>query len=76
MAFGRGDNVDGKMPKSLSADMGMTWSYSATEFPPISGGQRLVLTRLQEGPLFFASFVPNQWVCSARSRSTRVKPGQ
>jgi hypothetical protein len=25
MAFGRGDNVDGKMPKSLSADMGKTW---------------------------------------------------
>jgi formylglycine-generating enzyme len=67
IAFGRGDNVDGKMPKSLSADMGKTWSYSATEFPPISGGQRLVLTRLQEGPLFFASFVPNQGLFGAVS---------
>ena len=59
MAFGRGDNVNAKMPKSISTDMGKTWSYSATEFPPISGGQRLVLTRLKEGPLFFASFAPN-----------------
>ena len=67
MAFGRGDNVDGKMPKSLSTDMGKTWSYSATEFPSISGGQRLVLTRLQEGPLFFASFVPNQGLFGAVS---------
>jgi hypothetical protein len=58
MAFGRGDNIDGKMPKSISADMGKTWIYTASEFPPISGGQRLILTHLQEGPLFFASFAP------------------
>jgi formylglycine-generating enzyme required for sulfatase activity len=58
MAFGRGDNIEGKMPKSISGDMGKTWAYSASEFPPISGGQRLVLTRLREGPLFFASFAP------------------
>jgi sulfatase modifying factor 1 len=67
MAFGRGDNVDGKMPKSLSSDMGKTWSYSATEFPPISGGQRLVLTRLKEGPLFFASFAPKMGLFGAVS---------
>jgi len=56
MALGRGDNVDGKMPKSLSADMGKSWTYSASPFPPISSGQRLVLLRLREGPIFFASF--------------------
>ena len=57
MAFGRGDNIDGMMPKSISTDMGKTWTYSASTFPPISGGQRLVLLRLQEGPIFFASFI-------------------
>jgi sulfatase modifying factor 1 len=41
---------------SLSADMGRTWTYQASPFPPIGGGQRLVLTRLNEGPIFFASF--------------------
>lgn len=56
MAFGRGDNIDGRMPKSISADRGKTWSFSASPFPPISGGQRLALIRLQEGPIFFASF--------------------
>ena len=57
MAFGRGDNIDGMMPKSISTDMGKTWAYSASPFPPISGGQRLVLLRLKEGPIFFASFL-------------------
>ena len=63
LAFGRGDsrlrddmNIGERMPQSLSADMGRTWHYSASEFPPISGGQRLVLLRLREGPLLFASF--------------------
>jgi hypothetical protein len=56
VAFGRGDDIDGMMPKSLSTDMGATWSYSASGFQPISSGQRLVLLRLREGPLFFASF--------------------
>ena len=56
MALGRGDTIDERMPKSISSDMGKTWTVGPSEFPPISGGQRLVLTRLQEGPLFFASF--------------------
>jgi len=56
IAFGRGDTIDGRMPKSISPDMGRTWTYSASGFPPIGGGQRLVLLRLKEGPLFFASF--------------------
>ncbi|UCC96944.1 MAG: SUMF1/EgtB/PvdO family nonheme iron enzyme [Phycisphaerales bacterium] len=44
------------MPKSLSSDMGKTWKYSDSEFPPISGGQRLVLMRLREGPIVLVSF--------------------
>ncbi len=56
MALGRGDNVDGRMPMSVSTDLGHTWSITASRFPPIAGGQRCVLLRLREGPLFFASF--------------------
>ena len=44
------------MPKSISHDVGKTWTYSPSIFQPISTGQRLVLLRLHEGPLFFASF--------------------
>jgi hypothetical protein len=55
-ALSRSGNIDGMMPISISADGGKTFEYSASEFPPIGGGQRLVLLRLREGPLFFASF--------------------
>ena len=56
MAFGRGDNIDGRMPTSISEDMGKNWTYSASEFPPLSGGQRLILRRLHQGPILFVSF--------------------
>ncbi len=56
MAFGRGDNIDDRMPMSISTDTGASWTYSASEFPPISGGQRLVVRRLKEGPILFISF--------------------
>jgi sulfatase modifying factor 1 len=56
LAFGRGNNIDGHMPRSVSHDSGKTWTYSATEFPPIGGGQRLILKRLREGPLLLVSF--------------------
>jgi sulfatase modifying factor 1 len=56
LALGRGDNINGRMPQSISTDMGRSWTYSASEFPPISGGQRLALLRLQEGPLLLVSF--------------------
>jgi hypothetical protein len=56
MAFGRGQAIDGKMPISISKDIGETWKYKASVFPPIGGGQRLVLKRLKEGPLLFVSF--------------------
>jgi len=56
LAFGRGDTIDGRMPMSRSQDFGTSWRYAPASFPPIDGGQRLVLMRLCEGPLFFASF--------------------
>ncbi len=56
LAFGRSQAMDGRMPASLSNDKGRTWTYRPTPFPPINGGQRLVLMRLREGPLLLASF--------------------
>jgi formylglycine-generating enzyme required for sulfatase activity len=61
MALGRGNSITGKdgkphMPMSISHDMGKTWSYHASDLPPINGGQRLVLRRLNEGPLLLVSF--------------------
>jgi len=56
LALGRGDTIDGRMPQSLSSDGGKTWEYAASPFPPIGGGQRLILRRLTEGPLLLVSF--------------------
>jgi formylglycine-generating enzyme len=56
MALGRGDSIDGRMPMSISLDQGRTWTYAPSPFPPITGGQRLALLRLKEGPLLLMSF--------------------
>ncbi len=56
LALGRGDGIEGKMAASISTDGGTTWTYSPSPFPPIGGGQRLVLMRLREGPLLFVGF--------------------
>ncbi len=60
IALGRGDNIragdEQRMPMSISVDMGKTWTYRPSQFPPIGGGQRLVLLKLRQGPLFFGSF--------------------
>jgi hypothetical protein len=56
MALGRGSNINGKMPISISDDMGKSWSYEASEFEPVGGGQRIVFIRLKERALFLASF--------------------
>jgi len=47
--------VEGRMPYVISTDNGKNWDYKPSDFPPIHGGQRLVLLKLREGPLFFAS---------------------
>lgn len=61
MALGRGNSIrnrEGKlcMPMSISTDYGKSWTYSASPFPPIDGGQRLVFMRLREGALMLISF--------------------
>jgi len=47
---------DYKLPISLSSDGGKSWTYSVSEFPDITSGQRLTLKRLKEGPLLLCSF--------------------
>jgi hypothetical protein len=61
MAYGRGDSIPNAqgvehMPMSVSHDGGTTWSYFDSPWPPLAGGQRLVLMRLREGPLLLVSF--------------------
>ena len=61
LCLGRSNNVrddEGRewMPMSISTDSGISWKVSKSVFPPISSGQRLVLKRLDEGPLMVASF--------------------
>jgi formylglycine-generating enzyme required for sulfatase activity len=58
LAFGRylGGGSDGKIPQSISTNRGQSWVYYSGPFPGIGGGQRLVLRRLREGPVFYASF--------------------
>jgi len=72
MAFGRERNINGKMPISISDDMGKTWKYSPSEFQPISWGQRCVLLRLKQGPLFFASFCKRMMVTDASGKKHQV----
>jgi len=55
-ALSRSNGDYEKMPISISTDAGKTFVYKPSEFQPIGGGQRLVLLRLRQGPLFFASF--------------------
>ncbi|MHC4574822.1 MAG: SUMF1/EgtB/PvdO family nonheme iron enzyme [Planctomycetota bacterium] len=56
LAYSRGGEINRMMAKSTSSDGGKTFVSVASEFPHVDGGQRLVLLRLREGPLFFASF--------------------
>jgi formylglycine-generating enzyme required for sulfatase activity len=60
LAYSRRGDIGDRMTKNLSPDMGRMWSYSASEFPGIWGGQRLVLLRLREGPLLFVSFTSDR----------------
>ncbi len=65
IAFGRRRPIDGKMPMSVSDDMGKSWEYSPCEFQPLDLGQRVALMRLRQGPLFFASFGKNVMITDA-----------
>jgi len=72
MGLSRRGDIDGRMPMSISADMGDSWEYSASEFPPIHLGQRPVLLRLKEGPIFFASFCKKMMVTNASGNQHQV----
>ena len=56
VAFGRGNAIEGHMPMSVSEDLGRSWTYHASPFPPLGSGQRSVVLRLREGPILFCSF--------------------
>ena len=64
VALGRGDAIGGRMPLSISRDGGISWTYSASPFPPIAGGQRAVLRRLQENVLMLVSFTKGSMFAS------------
>jgi len=75
LGFTRGMRVQAKMPVVTSEDMGKTWNYAPSEFPAIGGGQRLVLLRLKEGPLFFASFADEGITITDQSGKQRKVQG-
>lgn len=62
LAFGRKNDISApdssglRMPMSLSHDGGKSWTYAPSPFPPVWSGQRLVVLRLNEGPLLLVSF--------------------
>jgi formylglycine-generating enzyme required for sulfatase activity len=56
MAFGRHGAIEGRMPMSISSDMGKTWTYEPSPFQSIHTGRRLALMRLKQGHLFIAAF--------------------
>ncbi len=81
MALGRGNSIidkNGKkrMPMSISKDMGKTWEYHASEFPPIDGGQRIVFIRLHEGPLLLVSFTDHPQRTAVEDRGIIFKDAQ
>jgi sulfatase modifying factor 1 len=75
MALGRGMNVNGRMPMSISSDMGKSWQAQASEFQPVSDGQRLALMRLKDpgAPgLFLAAFTPGMTLTDAAGKEREV----
>jgi hypothetical protein len=51
---GKHSNIDGYMPKSISADGGKTWKIEKTPFPALGTNQRPTIIRLASGRLFIA----------------------
>jgi formylglycine-generating enzyme required for sulfatase activity len=74
MGFGRHGAIAGKMPISISSDMGKTWTYHPSPFQSIHTGRRLALIRLKEGPLFIAAFC-NQMMITDVSGARRPITG-
>jgi len=51
---GKNTDIEGYMPKAVSADGGATWTVTKSCFPALAVNQRPSLLRLQSGRLFFA----------------------
>jgi hypothetical protein len=51
---GKHSNIDGYMPKSISADGGKTWKIEKTPFPALGTNQRPTIIRLASGRFFMA----------------------
>lgn len=75
VAYGRSESrcgrqvINGKMPMSISEDLGKNWKYYESPFPPIGYGQRCCLLRLTEGPIVFFSFTDPQYeIIAGRER--------
>lgn len=83
LAFGRKNDIPAadesglRMPMSISHDMGKTWTYAPSPFPPVWSGQRLVLSRLNEGPLLLVSFThhPDEKTASMGSMEFKKADG-
>jgi len=81
MAVGRGvwlkdEKGEMNLVKSISNDMGRTWTYSRMEgFRPVYGGQRAVLLRLNEGPILFAGFTGHRTLGDKEGMEFRKSDG-
>jgi hypothetical protein len=57
---GKGTQIDGYMPRSISRDGGATYEVTKTPFPAQTSGQRPCLIRLASGRLFFCGDSQNK----------------
>jgi formylglycine-generating enzyme required for sulfatase activity len=72
IAFGRHGGIDGKMPISISSDMGKTWTYKPSPFQTIHSGRRVALRKLKEGPLFLASFCHDMMITDVSGKQRPI----
>jgi len=78
-ALGRVDKQDRAalfhyhLPISISTDGGKTWTYSESEFPDITSGQRFTLKRLREGPLLLCTYTDDLAHRNAKGVIDRAK---
>lgn len=76
-AIGREQSIAGRMPWSLSADGGYTWSAVPSPFPPTRGGQRPIMRRLGsiDQPLLMCSFTNDAFATACTSDGDNALPG-
>jgi len=73
MALTRKGNINGHVTKSISHDMGDSWTYYETHFPGIGSGQRSVLMRLNEGPILYVGFTGGKGMIFVDSQGREYK---